>query len=277
MPQPYRPQNSHAQPATDRAGIFRISRGGAAQLEFKVLGDLEVWRNGHLLPLEAVKPRAILARLLLSPNQPVATRDILESVWGETRPPTARAVLHNQILRLRQVLEPDHAGPPQVIRTSRPGYAIRVAPEQVDLLRFQRLAEEGRRKMGSGDLAAAAEILRQALALWRGPLLGDVVPFLPRRWPELGRVEAQRAQALEVRVEADLRLGRAEVIDELESLLRRDPLRPRLHGLLMLALCRSDRTREALSIYQQTSRALGEELGGAALQRLDERDGGPAR
>lgn len=246
----------------------------ADPLEFRLLGPLEVRRGGRLVAVEAIQQRIILARLLLTANRRVTTAELIDRVWGDERPPTARAILHNQILRLRQVLEPDPAGRPQVLCTSRPGYVVRADPQRIDLCRFQRLAGHGRQALAAGDAAGAAPLLREALSLWRGPLLDDVAAATGRSWAEMDRAETLRARALEARIDADLRLGRsAGTVEELTGLIRRDPLRPHLHGLLMMALCRCDRRGEALTIYQQASRALGREFGGAsgaALQHLAE-------
>jgi DNA-binding SARP family transcriptional activator len=153
------------------------------------------------------------------------------------------------------------------------GYRLRVEPGELDLGRFERLCEDGRRALAAGSSARAAGRLRAALAEWRGPALADVA-FEPFAAPEIARLEDLRAAAIEDRVEADLALGRgAELVSELEALVVREPLRERLRGQLMLALYRAGRQGEALDAYREAARTLDSELGlhpGPELERLQQ-------
>ena len=159
------------------------------------------------------------------------------------------------------------------IETRGQGYVLHVADGELDVHRFDELVQVARRARAAGDDHAAAATLADALGLWRGPPLADVARNGFAR-TEIARLEEQRLHALEERIDADLALGRhAEVVAELEELVGRHPLRERLRGQLMLALYRSGRQAEALSVYQSGRRALAEELGlqpSEGLQRLEQ-------
>ena len=149
---------------------------------------------------------------------------------------------------------------------------LELEPEQLDLDRFERLLGEGRELLAAGEAERAAEALRAALALWRGPPLSDFESE-PFAHGEIARLEELHLAALEERIEADLALGRhADLVPELEALVREHPLRERLRAQLMLALYRSGRQAEALDAYRQTRRLLADELGlepGRTLQELE--------
>src|SRR5215218_4084113 len=174
-------------------------------VEFLILGPLEVVAGGELVALERRKARALLALLLLRVNEVVATDRLLDDVWGERPPPTATASLHNVVARLRKTLGPE-------LIVSRPhGYVLQLAPDHLDLSRFERLVEEAR----GANRQGRAERLREALALWRGPALDDLA-FEPFVELEAARLEELRLAVLEDRIEADLALGRHRtLVDEL--------------------------------------------------------------
>ncbi len=232
-------------------------------MEFRILGPLEVVADGRPLALGGARQRALLALLLTRANQVVSTDRLIDELWGERAPKAAANALQYHVSRLRKLLAPSHA-----IITKEPGYLIRVALEELDLLRFERLVEEGQRSPPE----AAARLLRDALALWRGPALADVVHESFAQ-PEILRLEELRLVALERRIDADLALGRdAELVAELEALVREHPLRERPRAQLMLALYRSGRQAGALEVYRQTRRLLVDELGiepSPALQELE--------
>lgn len=159
----------------------------------------------------------------------------------------------------------------EVLLTRESGYLLAVRPEQVDALRFERLVEEGRDALSASEPERAAEALAAGLALWRGPALADVAGGSLAR-PEAVRLEELRLAALEDRIEADLAVGRREVVGELEQLVARHPLRERLWGQLMVALYRSGRQADALRAFQRARDVLVEELGiepGSELRRLE--------
>ena len=231
-------------------------------MEFRILGPLEVHETGKSVPLGGKKQRGLLAILLLNANQVVSTDRLIDELWGETPPETAAKGLQVHVSQLRKVLEPDRASGEsgQLLVTRAPGYILKLDPEQFDLERFRRLADEGREALSASDPEGAAAKLGEALALWRGDPLADLADaFAPR---EVSRLEEMRFAALEDRIEADLERGaHAEVIGELERLVAEEPLRERPRAQLMLALYRSGRQAEALDAYGTARRALVEELG----------------
>lgn len=241
-------------------------------MEFRILGPLEIVDDGRTLELRGFKKRALLAILLLHANEVVSRERLIEDLWGDRRPETAATALHGYVSQLRKLLEPGSNGNHRVLLTRPPGYALRLDPEQLDLERFEALAERGKRALAAGDASDAAATLCEALALWRGRPLAefDSAPFAV---VETIRLEELHLSALEDRIEAELAIGRHHaLIAELETLVVEHPHRERLCGYLMLALYRSGRQAEALDLYQRTRRALVEELGiepGTMLQQLE--------
>ena len=242
-------------------------------MEFRILGPLEVRDKERVLELGGAKQRAVLALLLLRANEVVALDRLIDGIWGERPPDTAAAAVHGSVSRLRKVLEPNGA-PYQVIRTQAPGYVFAAGPEVVDRYRFERLAAEGKTALDDGDAARSADLLREALALWRGPALEDIAFTIADR-TELDRLDEEWISAVEERIDADLVLGRhALLVPELEALVARHPLRERLRGQLMVALYGAGRQADALETYRDASRLLDDELGiapGPALRELERR------
>jgi DNA-binding SARP family transcriptional activator/class 3 adenylate cyclase len=244
-------------------------------IDFFLLGPLEARRYERPLRLGSIKHRMLLAKLLLHPNQVVSTEELIVAVWGEDPPPTVKQSLQNHVAALRKAIEAGNdAGPPRSLLTRDPGYLLQVDPERLDLHRFQRLDREGRQALAGGDPARAADLLRQALALWRGPVLADVAASADLAWPELIGVEELQVASTEARIEAELALGRHhELVAELEGLVRMYTLREHLHGQLMLALYRSGRQADALAAYRAARKVLVDELGiepSVGLQRLEQ-------
>jgi DNA-binding SARP family transcriptional activator len=172
------------------------------------------------------------------------------------------------VSRLCKLLEPERprGEAARALATRPPGYVLRLDEDELDLHRFERLVEDSR----TADPATAAGLLRDALALWRGPPLADLA-YEPFAQPEIARLEEARLAALEHRIEADLALGRHdEVVGELEGLTAEHPLRERLRGQQMLALYRSGRQAEALDSYRTARVVLVEELGIEPGRRLRE-------
>jgi DNA-binding SARP family transcriptional activator/class 3 adenylate cyclase len=242
-------------------------------VQFRILGPLEVLGDdGQPLVLGGAKQRALLAVLLLHAGAVVSTDRLIDELWGEDPPVTARGVLQVYVANLRKVLEPNRArrAAGGVLRTQPPGYLIEPDPEQLDLARFERLTTEGRAGLAAGDPAQAARLLRDAVGLWRGPALADLA-LEPFAQVEITRLEEQRLAALEDRVDADLACGHhTQLIGELEALATAHPLRERLRGQLLLALYRSGRQAEALGAYQQTRETLADELGIDPSRQLQE-------
>jgi predicted ATPase/class 3 adenylate cyclase len=222
-------------------------------MEFRILGALEVVDEGRTLSLGR-RQRALLAFFLLHANEPVSSERLIDALWAERPPDTAQAALQVHVSKLRKALGPER------IQTRAPGYLFRLESRELDASHFETLLEEGR--------------AREALALWRGPALAD---FRYESWAqgESARLDELRLTAIEERIEAELARGRpAQLVSELEALIREQPLRERLRAQLMLALYRCGRQAEALAVYQATRRSLVEELGiepGQALQELHRR------
>jgi len=211
-------------------------------VDFRILGSLEVTDKGLEPVIASGKQRALLAILLLHANGVVSSDRLIEELWGEQPPASAAKSLQVQVSRLRKALGRGE-GP---IITVPNGYSIRVAPGELDLERFTRLAEAGRRALGADDPERGAELLREALALWRGPPLADFA-FESFAQSEIGRLEELRLAALEDRIDADLARGQhAELVGELEALVAAQPLRERLRRQLVLALYRAGRQADAL-------------------------------
>lgn len=243
------------------------SHGVAVQ--FRILGPLEVWLDGYF-PIRAAKHRSLLAALLLGANKVQSVDRLIDMIWGERPPNSARNLVSVYVHQLRKLIS--EAGLDRdVLVTSPPGYVLRIAPAQLDLLVFERLTAEAREAAARLDHVTAAAGFREALALWRGPVLSDIDRGVPCDL-EILRLEETRLAVIEECVETELVLGRhARVVGELESLVRQHPFRERLHGMLMLALYRSGRRGEAIRTYQTARKILSEELGlepGHELQRL---------
>ncbi len=230
-------------------------------IEFRLLGPLEVFRAGEPLAVRGAKPRALLAMLLLHAGEAVSTDRLIDALWGERPPATAANALQAHVAAVRRALEPDRGsrGADGLLVTRVPGYLLRVTADELDITRFERLVADGQSAL-QGDAAAAAQLLTEALGLWRGPALADFV-FEPFAQSEAARLEELRLGALEDRLEADLALGRhAEVVPELEGLIAEHPLRERLAGQLMLALYRCGRQGHASRVFHATRSRLVEEL-----------------
>jgi predicted ATPase/DNA-binding SARP family transcriptional activator len=240
---------------------------GAERAEFGLLGPLKVTREGTELTLGGPKQRALLAILLLEANTAVSADRLIDALWGDRPPDTAKNTLQVYVSQLRKLL-PDGS-----LETVPPGYRLAVEPEALDLARFEELAHQGRAALGIGDAATAAQALGAALALWRGPALADLA-LEEFAQAEAARLEELPLAVLEDRIEADLALGRhGPLVAELEHLIVENPFRERLRAQLMLALYRSGRQAEALAVYQRTRRTLVDELGiepGESLRQLEQ-------
>ena len=240
-------------------------------MEFRILGPVEVWDQGRRLDLGGPKQRTVLTALLLAAGRVVSVERLIDELWEEP-PAGARNAIQRHVSRLRRVLEGDGgAEPGQILITRPPGYLLRVKPDQVDLYRFERLTQQATTALSAGDPDQAAGMLREALALWRGPALADVAE--PIRWEAGARLEEARLAAVESRIEADLALGRhADLVSELTALVAAHPLRERLRGQLMVALYQAGRQADALAVYHQGREKLATELGldpGPELRELE--------
>ncbi|MFG3319049.1 BTAD domain-containing putative transcriptional regulator [Streptomyces sp. NPDC048171] len=241
----------------------------AVGLEFGVLGPLEVKMNGRGLTVGGPRQRAVLSALLLSFNQVVSFDSLIEKVWNGRPPSTARTQVAICIATLRKIFRT--AGwDPETIITATPGYMLGLAGHSLDSLRFEQLVARATELTAENRPAPAAEALRQALALWRGPALGGV--YAPFAETEAARLDEQRMLAVEQHMALRLRLGEHQaVLGELQALVGACPLRDRLRYYLMLAQYRSGRRAEALTTFRDGMRHSIEEIGlelGTDLQTL---------
>jgi DNA-binding SARP family transcriptional activator len=248
------------------ADVAGPGRGGAVR--FRILGPLEVWTGQDWGGIGAPKWRALLAVLLLNRGQAVSTDRLTAELWGDGPPDKAANLVSVYVFRLRRVL-----GDPKghVLTTRAPGYQLLIDPGEVDAGRFEALARQGRQALATGDARGAAEVLAEALGLWRGRALADI-PASALVTAEADRLEESRLAALELRIEADIGCGRqAQLVPELRRLLSDHPLREGLWTLLIRALDGAGRHAEALAAYGQAREVISAELGvdpGPELQRL---------
>ncbi|WP_407987782.1 AfsR/SARP family transcriptional regulator [Kitasatospora sp. CMC57] len=247
-------------------------------LRFRILGPLEIEGAagpGVSYTPGAAKVRGVLGALLVNANGTVSVDSLIDELWQDDPPRTATTTLQVYVSQLRKIFRraaPENGTP--VLLTQPRGYRIRIDADQLDLTTFEGLYQRGREALEAGDHASAAELQGRALALWRGPLLGDT-PHGPLLDAASARLLEARTAALEQRILADLQLGRhRDLIPELRSLVEEFPLREELHGQLMLALYRAGRQAEALRAYGALRRTLVNELGiepGAQVQLLHQR------
>ncbi|MGI5524057.1 BTAD domain-containing putative transcriptional regulator [Micromonospora sp. CA-259024] len=244
-------------------------------LRFEILGPQRAWYADREIDLGPGKQRAVLAVLLLSAGRPVATGQIVEAVWPDDPPANGPNVVQKYVAGLRRVLEPDRSPrtPGQVLSLTDAGYLLRVDPDALDAVRFERRIHRARQRRAEGRAAEAMTELATALALWQGePFTGFTGPVFEAARQRLVEL---RAVALETRAELTLDLGRhRELVGELVELVAEFPVRERLRHQLMLALYRSGRQAEALAAYREFGDLLREEYGiepGEPLQELHRR------
>jgi predicted ATPase/DNA-binding SARP family transcriptional activator len=238
-------------------------------VEVRVLGQLELVAGDGVVALPAAKQRRLLAALLIHCGETRSADALIDAVWGESPPVSARKLLQIYVSQLRRALP---AGVRIVTRAS--GYALEFDRALLDAARFERLLAEGRSALREGNGALAASLLERALALWRGRAYADFA-YEDFARAEVERLEELRLVALEERVAAQLELGRhADVLGEVRSLVSAHPLRERLQGQAMLTLYRCGRQTEALELYAAARARLRDELGlepGTDLRELQQR------
>ncbi len=245
-------------------------------MEIKVLGPLSAQLSGESIVPTAGKPRQILALLALHQNSIIPVPTLMEEIWGAELPRSALTTLQTYILQLRRQIG-GALGPhsplaaKDILATRHGGYLLQLPPDALDVHVYEQLVTQGRTAFDAGDWERSSKLLRQALDLWRGSALVDVrvgpVLEIETMW-----LQESRLGALELRIDADLRMGRhAELLTELTALVARHPLNEGLHSQAMLALYRCGRQAQALDVFRRLRGRLVEELGlepSAQLQRM---------
>jgi DNA-binding SARP family transcriptional activator/pimeloyl-ACP methyl ester carboxylesterase len=235
-------------------------------VQISLLGPLKIHGDAGEIVFGAAKERSLVAALALSPGQVVSVDALIDALWGDSPPATARKTIQTYVKNIRRACGPD------AVATVESGYTLAVGAEDVDVARFRSLVHSGEAALRSGATAEACEALREAVGLWRG----DPLPGLASHTGlaiAVVRLREEYLSALEARFSAELAAGvDSDLVGELEALVREHPFRERLWAHLMLALYRSGRQADALSAFQRVREVLREELGlepGGTLQRLE--------
>ncbi len=245
-----------------------------AGLEFRLLGRVEVYRDGEPVDVGGPKHRAVLASLLLRVRRVVSVEQLIDDLWPRQPPARAAATVQVFVSQLRRALEPGRCRgeAATVLVTASPGYLLDVDPDTVDAHAFADLVVRGRAALEAGHPQRAAQDLRRAEEMPLGPALADV-PVTPFIAAAAARLTELHLGATEDRIDAELALGRhVALVAELEQRVRRHPLRERLRAQLMLGLYRCGRQVDALATYRETRRVLRDELGlepGVRLRELE--------
>jgi DNA-binding SARP family transcriptional activator len=235
------------------------------RIDYRILGPLAALVNGVPVEVGGPKQRALLALLLLHANRVVSVDRLVTELWPEDPPASAEHALQVYVSSLRKALGPD------AIATERPGYVVHAPADSLDAEQFARRAAKGTLELAAGQPAAASARLREALDLWRGEALADVLDPFARA--AAAALEESRLAALEARIDADLALGlHSALVPELQALVAANPARERLRSQQMLALYRAGRQPDALEAYRDAWRYLADEFGlapGGELRELE--------
>ncbi len=228
-------------------------------MSFRILGPLAVMHGASDITPTAPKMRQVLAFLLVRSNQLIQVSEFIDELWADNPPESSMTTLQTYIYKLRK----DVLGPSGLanLETRPSGYRLYLDDESLDAFDFERLLAQGRMALEGGDPESASQWLSQALALWQGQALGGVTTgeILSAY---VTRLEEGRLRALEMRIQADMLLGRyQEIIGELKSLTSRYPLHEHFHADLMTALHKSGRRYEALNVYQRLRKVLIDAVG----------------
>ncbi|MFC3997662.1 BTAD domain-containing putative transcriptional regulator [Nocardiopsis sediminis] len=231
-------------------------------MQMRLLGPLELMVSGRTVTPSAPRLRQVLAVLLLRRNTLVQTSELIDELWGTLPPPSAIPTLQTYVYKLRKIFSDGSAGPDAVkLRTIPSGYTIEVPGDILDVSHFERFVKAGQNLLREGRPEEAADTLSRGLAIWRGPALVDVEKG-ELLSGQATRLEESRLRALELRIEADLQLGRHDaLVGELRTLSVEQPLHEGLHAKLMVALHKAGRRYEALEAYRRLRETLVEELG----------------
>ncbi len=244
-------------------------------MRYRLLGPVEVFIGEQAVPLGGPKKRGLLALLLLHANETVSTEKLIDALWGDDPPQSARSIVQSYVSQLRKQLQCGAISEESTILQTRPaGYLLKVGSGELDVDDFLQLAEDGRTALRAGSLDQASTKLAAAMSLMNGSPLADLATE-PFAQSHIARLEELAVATLEDRIETDLALGRhSHVIARLDLAIADHPLRERLRELMMLALYRTGRQAEALNIFRDTRVRLVDELGiepGRALQDLQAR------
>jgi DNA-binding SARP family transcriptional activator len=231
----------------------------ASECDFRLLGPITVKLDGQVCTPSARKIRQVLALLLLRMNQVVAIDSAIEELWGDSPPRTAVTIVQTYAYQLRKLLT--RHGYRAAIRTVAPGYVLSMPVHKVDCWQFVHQVGQGREALERRQLADAAARFSAALEMWNGAALENI-ELGPVLAGYAARLEEHRMLALELRLGAEMQLGRhRELLPELKSLVAAHPYHEWLHAQLMIALQKSGRRAEALTAYQNARRVLSVELG----------------
>ncbi len=254
-------------------------------IRYAILGGVEVTNGDRVFTPTAPKVRQVLALLLLRTNRLVQADAVIEELWGDSPPKSALITAQTYIYQLRKLIKQEGLAPEgSELLVSRPtGYRLQIEPQQLDVHIFEELLSLGRQLLAEGRPQAASQRLQEALDLWSGPPLANI-SHGSLLSPYAIHLEEQRLRALELRIQADVKLSRErELIGELRSLVVTYPLNEWFHGQLIGALHRAGRRGEAFEAYHRVRSVLCRELGvdpSPELQRLHQEvltAGAPAR
>lgn len=231
---------------------------------FNILGSLEIVHNGRSITPSPPKVRCVLGLLVVRANQIVHPDSLIAELWGGTPPKSAMTTLQTYIYNLRRMFAEEglfSADGEELLVTRAPGYVLRVPKDELDSEVFEQLATDGQSYLEQGAPSTAAALLREALAMWSGPTLSNVLPGTALEAHAV-RLEERRIHTLQLRIQADLEMGRhREIIGELRSLTAAYPLDEWFSSRLMTTLLHAGRRSEALSTYQKVRAQLRDELG----------------
>ena len=227
-----------------------------------ILGPLEVECEGRRVGVAGARLQRLLIALALKAGTPVSSVALADAIWDGDQPADEQHALQSLVSRLRRVL-----GDSELIAQSAGGYLLALDPDRVDSLRFERLAAAGAGSLRDGDPQGADRLLRAAIALWRGPALGQLAPQALAA--DAARLEDLRVAACADRAEAELALGGGpELVGELTELADAHPLHERVTALLIRALFAAGRQADALVVYERVRRLLDDELGASPSPEL---------
>lgn len=242
-------------------------------LTFNLLGPLEVLNGTRTCTPTAPRTLRTLALLVVRMHYAVPLSTIVEELWGDRPPRTANTTAQTYIYQLRRIVDEQRLliSGKELFRTRAPGYVLQCPAEQTDLFHFRQLTAEAQQLLTNRQAEESSVLLRRALDLWRGAPLANV-SVGPVLEGYLASLEEQRMRALNLRIEADLQLGRVhQLVEELRALVVEFPYNEWYHSLLIFTLTRVGRRRDALKAYERTRSVLSEELGlspSAELRRV---------